>query len=62
MRCDQVKAKLTRNFLPKTVTLPLVSSFLIRHSIELRPLSVGSVMLRLPMVGLTDPARMCGSV
>ena len=29
---------------------------------ELRPLSDGSVMFRRPMVGLTDPARTCGSV
>ncbi|KAG9346771.1 hypothetical protein JZ751_007088 [Albula glossodonta] len=33
-----------------------------RHSMEFRPLSVGRVMFRRPMVGLTDPARMWGSV
>lgn len=53
---------LTRSFLPNMVTLPLVGSRLILHSMEFRPLSVGSVMFRRQMVGLTAPAKMCGSV
>lgn len=53
---------LTLSFLPNTVTLPLVCSFRSRHSMELSPLSVGRVMFLRPMVGLTDPARMWGSV
>ena len=53
---------LTRSFLPNTVIRPLVCSLRSRHSMELRPLSVGRVMFLRPMVGLTEPARMWGSV
>lgn len=56
------QVKLTLSFLPKTVILPLVCSLRRRHSMELRPLSVGSVMFLRPMVGLTEPARIWGSV
>lgn len=59
---DSLVKLVTLSFLPNTVILPLVCSLRSRHSMELRPLSVGRVMFLRPMVGLTEPARMCGSV
>lgn len=53
---------LTRSFLPKMVTLPLICSFLRRHSMEFRPFSMGSEMLQRPMVGVMVPARTWGSL
>lgn len=54
--------RLTRSFLPKMVTLPLICSFLRRHSMEFRPFSMGSEMLQRPMVGVMVPARTWGSL
>lgn len=53
---------LTRSFLPKMVTLPLICSFLRRHSMEFRPFSMGREMLQRPMVGVMVPARTWGSL
>lgn len=44
------------------VTLPLICSFLRRHSMEFRPFSMGSEMLQRPMVGVMVPARTWGSL
>ena len=54
--------RLTRSFLPKMVTLPLICSFLRRHSMEFRPFSMGREMLQRPMVGVMVPARTWGSL
>lgn len=53
---------LTRSFRPKMVTLPLICSFRRRHSMELRPFSMGREMLQRPMVGVMVPARTWGSL
>lgn len=54
--------RLTRSFLPKMVTLPLICSFLRRHSMELRPFSMGREILQRPMVGVMVPASTWGSL
>lgn len=60
--CGDKVDPLTRSFLPKMVTLPLICSFLRRHSMEFRPFSMGREMLQRPMVGVMVPARTWGSL
>lgn len=55
-------ANLTRSLLSNAEMLPLVCSFLCRHSIRLELCSPGREMLHFPKVGLATPAGMCGSV